>query len=49
MEFYTTRDVEAGEELCISYVEELDPVEKRQLRLKEWWFFECTCRRCRDE
>ncbi|KIY72319.1 SET domain-containing protein [Cylindrobasidium torrendii FP15055 ss-10] len=48
--FRTLRDVAAGEELCISYVEETDSWEKRQARLQEWWFFSCQCAKChRDE
>jgi SET and MYND domain-containing protein len=48
MEYYTLRDVEEGEELCISYVENDDDVRKRQESLKEW-FFECACRKCETE
>ncbi|KXN89179.1 putative lysine methyltransferase SET6 [Leucoagaricus sp. SymC.cos] len=48
MEYYALRDVEAGEELCISYVENNDEVMKRRDALKEW-FFECACKKCKAE
>jgi len=43
IEFYTLRDVRPGEELCISYISELD--EDRN-RLFQDWFFQCRCKRC---
>jgi hypothetical protein len=48
--FTTARDVDEGEELCISYlghreVKEWD-VTSRQNRLKNSWDFECGCTRC---
>jgi hypothetical protein len=50
-EFITCRDVAEGEELCISYLggaeRELDK-QSRQKRLKEGWFFDCSCSRCRE-
>ncbi|KAH9933346.1 uncharacterized protein B0H18DRAFT_983168, partial [Fomitopsis serialis] len=47
LEFVTTRAIEAGEELCISYghVEGM-ALEERQRELREGWFFECRCGRC---
>lgn len=47
-EFYTLRDVHAGEELCISYIEENDEAQKRRKALKHW-FFECACKKCTVE
>ncbi|SMY24237.1 unnamed protein product [Zymoseptoria tritici ST99CH_1A5] len=51
-EFTTARDVDAGEECCITYLggdeKGMDRVE-RQRRLKEVWGFDCGCERCRDE
>lgn len=48
-EFYAARDIEEGEELCISYgPRSSDPVHERQAALKEW-FFECACPRCQEE
>jgi len=49
-EFFTCREVAEGEELCISYLggaeRELNK-QARQKRLKEGWFFDCSCSRCR--
>jgi hypothetical protein len=49
--FTTCREVEEGEELCISYLggaeRELD-TRSRQGRLKDGWFFDCSCTRCRE-
>ncbi|KDQ53917.1 hypothetical protein JAAARDRAFT_197024 [Jaapia argillacea MUCL 33604] len=50
-EFYTSSDVEEGEELCISYGfidDDLDVKERRE-GLKESWYFECECSRCLEE
>lgn len=48
-EFTTSREVAEGEELCISYLggaeRELDK-QSRQKRLREGWFFNCSCSRC---
>lgn len=48
--FVTTRQVEPGEELCISYghVEGMS-LEERQNELREGWFFDCRCSRCVSE
>lgn len=50
--FWTSRRVEKGEELCISYMGgdevELDLRERRK-RLSETWVFECGCIRCEME
>jgi len=50
-EFITRCEVAEGEELCISYLggaeRELDK-RSRQKRLKEGWFFDCLCSRCRE-
>ena len=48
--FVTTRQVETGEELCISYghVEGMS-LEERQKELSEGWFFNCRCSRCVSE
>ncbi|KZT70741.1 SET domain-containing protein [Daedalea quercina L-15889] len=47
LQFVTTRPIEVGEELCISYghVEKMS-LEERQRELREGWFFECRCSRC---
>ncbi|KAI0629198.1 hypothetical protein C8Q77DRAFT_1220391 [Trametes polyzona] len=50
LRFVTTRAVEAGEELCISYghIEAMD-VATRRKELLEGWYFECMCSRCTAE
>jgi SET and MYND domain-containing protein len=51
-EFAAAREIEAGEECCITYLggdeKGLDRAD-RQRRLKEVWDFECGCERCRNE
>jgi hypothetical protein len=51
-DFWTSRPIAKGEELCISYMGgdevDLDVVERR-LRLSETWVFECGCERCGSE
>ncbi|KPI43492.1 putative protein lysine methyltransferase SET6 [Cyphellophora attinorum] len=50
--FTVARDVEQGEELCITYLggeeKELDVVERRK-RLQTEWGFMCGCERCQKE
>ncbi|TFL00298.1 hypothetical protein BDV98DRAFT_594085 [Pterulicium gracile] len=46
LHFITTTDVEEGEELCISYVDEKREVGERREGLRGSWFFECGCGRC---
>ncbi|TBU30733.1 hypothetical protein BD311DRAFT_863953 [Dichomitus squalens] len=50
LRFVTTRTVEEGEELCISYghVEGMDWA-TRQQELLEGWYFSCRCSRCKSE
>lgn len=50
LRFVTTKEVRAGEELCISYghVEDM-PLEDRRNHLREGWFFVCLCSRCIQE
>ncbi|KIW09559.1 uncharacterized protein PV09_00432 [Verruconis gallopava] len=51
-EFWTAHDVEAGEELCISYMggdeQDLNLVERRR-RSEEIWGFLCACSKCMCE
>lgn len=50
--FWAERDVECGEELCISYLgaDERDMTrQERRAKLKEHWKFDCACRRCAAE
>jgi len=42
------RDIAAGEELFISYVDPALPVSGRQHKLREW-SFRCECERCKSE
>lgn len=44
----TLREVEAGEELCHSYVELCQPTSKRRLALRDRYGFHCDCPRCVD-
>ena len=44
--FVTSRDVEAEEELCISYGHTERDVEGRRQVLRDWWGFICNCPRC---
>ncbi|KAG7375448.1 SET and MYND domain-containing protein 3 [Phytophthora boehmeriae] len=48
MQVRTVRDVEAGEELTVSYIELLQPTHARREELKNSYFFECACARCQD-
>ncbi|KAJ7705600.1 hypothetical protein B0H17DRAFT_1038392 [Mycena rosella] len=47
--FYTTRDVDLGEELCISYIDITDTVADRRKELSLNWYFDCVCQRCKRE
>jgi hypothetical protein len=40
--------VRAGEEFTISYISTLQGLLKRRMKLRDKWFFECGCARCRD-
>ena len=47
--FVTSRSIEEGEELCITYgFTERDVLERRR-NLQEWWGFTCVCPRCLRE
>lgn len=41
-------DIEAGEELDISYIEETMTRAHRQLKLSRSWGFDCSCEHCED-
>lgn len=47
--FFTTRDVEVGEELCINYIDVKDRVLERRAELANNWYFDCACKRCGEE
>ncbi|CAB4252709.1 Set6p KABA2_02S02574 [Maudiozyma barnettii] len=50
MYFTLNEDVHCGDELCIEYSGILDlTTAKRRQFLKENWFFDCQCRKCRLE
>lgn len=40
------RDIEAGEELSLSYIDATLPIQHRQARLSALWNFSCTCKQC---
>jgi SET and MYND domain-containing protein len=47
--FFTNKDVDIGEELCISYVDVHDDAIIRREELHRNWYFDCTCKRCEEE
>lgn len=49
--FITKRDISAGEELCINYIEDaVDEITNvRRKRLQAGWGFICSCSRCMHE
>ena len=49
LSFQTTREVAAGEELCISYIDTNLPRSSRQYELKSVYSFDCLCERCVQE
>lgn len=49
LHFEVTRKIQAGEELCISYIDTDSPVGQRRRELEESWFFTCRCLRCEKE
>lgn len=46
--FHAMHDIEAGEELNISYIEETMTRAHRQLKLSSFWGFDCSCEHCED-
>lgn len=51
-EFWSARDIAAGDECCITYLggDEKDlTVNERRARLEEVWGFVCMCKRCIEE
>ncbi|KAI8139882.1 hypothetical protein BJV82DRAFT_625349 [Fennellomyces sp. T-0311] len=49
MVFIAKRDIEPGEEACISYGCVEEPVQERRKRLLEHYHFLCACKRCESE
>jgi SET domain-containing protein len=49
--FEANRDIEEGEECCISYFDltEFSDTQARQEEMKRSWNFMCNCQRCTDE
>ena len=43
------RDIAAGEQLCIAYLDVDLPVERRQEKLLFGYGFSCACPRCLEE
>uniref|UniRef100_A0A674NSQ3 [histone H3]-lysine(4) N-trimethyltransferase n=1 Tax=Takifugu rubripes TaxID=31033 RepID=A0A674NSQ3_TAKRU len=48
IELRALRKICEGEELTVSYVDFLDTSAERQRKLKEHFYFECTCEHCRQ-
>lgn len=46
IEFFAARDIEAGEPLCISYIDLKLPAAERKAKLMATYSFECMCIRC---
>lgn len=49
MHFTTSRSVERGEELCISYIDTDQTITQRRQDLEDSWFFKCRCQHCQSE
>ena len=47
--FVASRDIQVGEEICITYGDADGDVLERRRNLLEWWGFACTCPRCLRE
>lgn len=45
----TCKDVQSGEELCISYIDYLAPAHRRKEELRKGYKFECRCEKCETE
>ena len=48
MVFTALRDIAAGEECCISYIDEID-IDARRRYLQDQFSFTCQCEGCRAE
>ncbi|KAJ3970677.1 hypothetical protein EV361DRAFT_801601 [Lentinula raphanica] len=46
MAFYTSKEIQPNEELCINYIDIEDDASARQEALAQNWFFDCACVRC---
>ncbi|KAF1996284.1 SET domain-containing protein [Amniculicola lignicola CBS 123094] len=46
---WTLKPIERDEELYISYIDTTNPYARRQMELKERWFFTCKCSKCEKE
>ncbi|TRY75019.1 hypothetical protein TCAL_07034 [Tigriopus californicus] len=40
--------IKKGDEITISYISPLQSTMRRQAKLRDKWFFECSCSRCQD-
>ena len=45
----TVQEVKAGDQLFISYTEQLEIYAARKTELERMYGFQCTCQRCRDD
>ncbi|XP_023343481.1 protein msta isoform X2 [Eurytemora carolleeae] len=45
---YSQTQIKQGEEICITYTSLLSCTSHRQEKLRNLWFFSCTCARCSD-
>lgn len=48
LELVAIKNISEGEELVQSYIDQSQPVQKRQKALKDYGF-QCTCQKCVDE
>ncbi|KAF1959201.1 SET domain-containing protein [Byssothecium circinans] len=47
IELHALKDIKMDEEIYISYVDPTNPFARRQSELKERWFFNCKCSKCK--
>lgn len=47
LSFCALRDIKKGEEVCISYIDASNPLQKRQQELQERFYFSCACSECK--
>ena len=40
--------IKAGEEITVQYLSALRGTHKRRRKIRDEWYFDCNCRRCRD-
>lgn len=47
--FTAARDIEPGEQVCISYINADLPVDIRQQQLQFAYGFHCSCAKCKED